>query len=122
MTLSHEELFQRYLHAGAFTRNADAVAALFTEDGVYEAPLVPLHFAGRDAIRVGVAALHRQPPPDGAVDLQRSAYVLHETADPDVFITEIDTVFDTGRTIALAQIFRVHGDQITRLRDYFHTP
>ena len=41
MALTHKEIFERYVYAGAITRNPDAIAAMFTEDGVYEAPLVP---------------------------------------------------------------------------------
>ena len=57
MALTHKEIFERYLYAGAITRNPDAIAAMFTEDGVYDAPLVPeghpLHrLVGRDAIRI----------------------------------------------------------------------
>jgi hypothetical protein len=31
--LTHKDIFDRYIYAGAITRNPDAVAALFTEDG-----------------------------------------------------------------------------------------
>lgn len=41
MTLTHKEIFERYMYAGAISRNPVAVAAMFTEDGVYEAPLIP---------------------------------------------------------------------------------
>jgi hypothetical protein len=69
VTLTHKEIFERYVHAGAISRNPDAVAALFTEDGVYEAPLVPdghrlpRRLAGRDAIQVGLSAFIRSRPP-----------------------------------------------------------
>ncbi|WP_045745312.1 nuclear transport factor 2 family protein [Actinoplanes rectilineatus] len=126
MTLSHEELFLRYLHAGAISRDPDAVAALFTEDGVYEAPLQSLRFTGRPAIRDGVAALHRRLTTAGILDAERSGYILHETLTPDVFIAEIDTVLThpdgPSTTVALTQIFRVHKSHITLLRDYFQTP
>jgi ketosteroid isomerase-like protein len=113
--ISHQELFQRYVQAGAISRDPDAVADLFTPDGVFEAPLVPLRLAGRDAIRAGIGGLQQAP---GEVDVARSRYVLHETADPDVFIAEIDPVVD-GRTVSLVQIFRVRDGRIARLRDYF---
>lgn len=132
MTLSHEELFRRYIAAGALGRDAEAYAGLFTEDGVYEAPLLPpghrlpRRLAGRDAIREGIVAYHREPGPDGTLNLERSAYVLHETADPDVFIVEIDTVFDTAAgqstTMPLVQIFRIRDGRIAMLRDYFQAP
>jgi ketosteroid isomerase-like protein len=117
------------MYAGAVTRNPDAIAAMFTEDGVYDAPLAPdghpLHrrLVGRDAIRAGISVYHQQPTYQDAVNLERSAFVLHDTADPDVFIAEIDVAFDEadGRrtTMSLVQIFRLRDGQIAMLRDYF---
>ncbi len=122
-----EEIFQRYVYAGAMSRDPDALAALFTEDGVYEAPLAapgdpfPRRLAGRDAIRAGVAAAYGRMPAagDDPVDPIRTAFTLHTTADPDVFIAEIDTTFMSDTTMALVQIFRVRDGLISHLRDYF---
>ena len=133
MGISHKEVFERYVYAGAITRNPDAIAAMFTEDGVFEAPLVPdghpvlpRRLVGRDAIRTGISVYHQNPVDWAAVDVERSGYVLHDTADPDVFIAEIDTVFHQaeGRvpTMSLVQIFRVRDGQIALLRDYFVAP
>lgn len=129
MDITHKEIFERYIHAGAITRDPDAIAAMFTEDGVLDAPLVPdghpLHrpLAGRDAIRAGTRVYHQQPAYPGTMNLERSAYVLHDTADPDVFIAEVDVAFDEadGRqtTMSLVQIFRLRDGQIAMLRDYF---
>lgn len=129
MGLIHKEIFERYLNAGAITRNPDAIAALFTEDGVYDAPLVPddhplRHLVGRDAIRAGTSTYHQRPTTDqGTMNLERSAYVLHDTSDPDVFMAEIDVAFDSadGRptTMSLLWIFRLRDGQIALLRDYF---
>jgi ketosteroid isomerase-like protein len=129
MALTHKEIFERYMYAGAITRNPDAIAAMFTEDGVYQSPLVPdshpLHrLVGRDAIRTGTSVYHQQPTSyPGTMNVERSAYVLHDTADPDVFIAEIDVAFDEadGRrtTMSLLQIFRLRDGQIAMLRDYF---
>jgi len=128
VALTHKETFERYLYAGAITRNPDAIAAMFTEDGVYDAPLVPdghplHHLVGRAAIRAGTSVYHQQPADQGAINLERSAYVLHDTTDPDVFIAEIDVAFDEadGRrtTMSLLQIFRLRDGQIAMLRDYF---
>ncbi len=53
------------MYAGAISRNPGAVAAMFTEYGVYEAPLIPdghrlpRRLAGRDAIRAGLSTSHR---------------------------------------------------------------
>ena len=128
MDLTHKEIFERYLYAGAITRNPDAIAAMFTEDGVYVAPLVPdghplQRLVGRDAIRAGTSVYHQQPAYQGTMNVERSAYVLHDTADPDVFIAEIDVAFDEadgGRTtMSLVWIFRLRDGQIAMLRDYF---
>jgi ketosteroid isomerase-like protein len=129
VALTHKEVFERYVYAGAITRNPDAIAAMFTEDGVYDAPLVadghPLHglLVGRDAIRTGIGVYHQQPTYQATMNLERSAYVLHDTPDPDVFIAEIDVAFDEPdgqRTrMSLVQIFRLRDGQIATLRDYF---
>ena len=128
MALTHQEVFERYVYAGAITRNPDAIATLFTEDGVYEAPLVPdghplRHLVGRDAIRTGTSAYHQQLANQGTINVERTAYVLHDTLDPDVFIAEIDVAFDEadGRatTMSLVYIFRLRDGQIAMLRDYF---
>jgi limonene-1,2-epoxide hydrolase len=129
VTLTHKEIFERYLHAGAISRDPDAQAAMFTEDGVYEAPLVPdghrlpRRLAGRSAIRDGISAFHREAATPGSVNAELSRLVLHATADPDVFITEIDAVLDhpggQRERVPLVQVFRVRDGRITMLRDYF---
>lgn len=51
-----------------------------------------------------------------------SGYQLHTTADPGVFIAEIDTVLSSPagtKTVSLVQIFRVRDGKIVLLRDYF---
>lgn len=120
---AHREIFQRYIYAGAISRDPAAVAALFTEDGVYETPLGGRRFAGRDAVRQGIAEVQEAAVNPGTMNAERSGHVLHETADPDVFVAEIDAAFDTedgGRvTMSLVQIFRLRDGQIARLRDYF---
>ncbi|MFD5466040.1 nuclear transport factor 2 family protein [Kitasatospora sp. NPDC127059] len=132
MSRTPQEIFQSYVYAGAMTRNADALAECFTEDGVFEAPLVPAGAAfprrleGREEIRSVMAAYYEQHRAKGdrPPNVEKSAYVLHTTADPDVFIAEIDTVFDgddgeEDRAVSLVQIVRVRDGRITRLRDYF---
>ena len=129
MSTNPQEIFERYIWAGAMTRNPDALAELFTPDGVFEAPLVPeghafpRRLAGRAEIRAGMAAYYeRSTDTGGTVNVVQSRYVLHATADPDVFIAEIDTVFDGAdgaTTMLLVQIFRVSEGKIALLRDYF---
>lgn len=120
------------MYAGAITRNVDAYADQFTEDGVYEAPLLPdghrlpRRLAGREAIRAGIGPFHEDSAFIGTIDVERSRYSLHETVDPDVFIVETDTVLDRpdGRsaTMSLVQIFHVRDGKIALLRDYFAAP
>jgi uncharacterized protein len=129
--VTHKQVFERYVYAGAITRDPDAIAALFDVHGVYESPLVddghPLRrLVGRDAIRAGTSVYYQRPVYQGAMNLERSAYVLHDTADPDVFVAEIDVAFDEadGRrtTTSLVQIFRLRDGLIAMLRDYFAEP
>ncbi len=78
---------------------------------------------GRDEIRSAMAAYYeRQVRGDRSPNLEKSGYVLHTTSDPDVFIAEIDTVFDGDGddvVVSLVQIFRIRDGKIARLRDYF---
>jgi len=128
---SSQQIYERYVWATAMTRNADAVAELFTDDGVIEAPLLaadrlfPARMQGREEIREKLAAYYvRAANPGRTVNPQASRYVLHNTVDPDVFIVEIDAVFDgpepgTNTTMSLVQIFRTRDGKIALMRDYF---
>jgi ketosteroid isomerase-like protein len=129
VTADPQEIYLRYLRASAFARDADALAELFTADGVLEAPLVPPGHQyprrpeGREQIREGMAACYQRPADsDQQVDIGKSGYVVHATADPSVFIVEIDTIL-TGpagtATMSLVQIFRLRDGMIALLRDYF---
>ncbi|GAA3035617.1 hypothetical protein GCM10020229_53740 [Kitasatospora albolonga] len=130
MSATPQEVFQRYVYAGAMTRDADALSELFTEDGVLEAPLLaegsafPRRTVGREAIRTALAEYYARPVGGPKTpNLEKSGYVLHLTADPDVFIAEIDTAFDgedgEEETVSLVQVFRLRDGKIARLRDYF---
>jgi ketosteroid isomerase-like protein len=126
--MNPKEIFERYLLAG-LTRDPAAQAALFTDDGVYEAPLlppdspVPSRLEGHEQLREGFATYHRAAAGGTMTpDPHRSGYVLHTTADPDVFIVEIDSLLTDGTdtvTMSLLQIFRLRDGKIARLRDYF---
>ncbi|MFF2045111.1 nuclear transport factor 2 family protein [Kitasatospora sp. NPDC058170] len=131
MSRTPQEIFQSYVHAGSLSRNADALAENFTEDGVIEMPLLsdgaafPRRLVGREEIRKAMAAYYARPA-EGArpPNLEKTGFVLHTTSDPDVFIAEIDTVFDGDGdaddvTVSLVQIFRIRDGRIARLRDYF---
>jgi len=128
---SSQEIYQRYVWATAMARNADAVAEMFTSDGIIEAPLLaadkifPQRMQGREEIRRKLAAYYlRSTNPGRTVNPTKSRYVLHQTTDPDVFIVEIDAVFDgpgpdVNTTMSLVQIFRVRDGEIATMRDYF---
>ncbi|MEO3871078.1 nuclear transport factor 2 family protein [Nonomuraea sp. B12E4] len=128
MPLTNQETYQRYVWAG-MTRDAAALAELFTEDGVLETPLLPAghsyprRMAGREEIRRAMTAYYeRSASDDRTVNVDRTRYILHATADPDVFIVEIDTAFDgpAGESgMSLVQIFRLRDGKIALLRDYF---
>ncbi|WP_433249460.1 nuclear transport factor 2 family protein [Streptosporangium sp. CA-135522] len=128
MPATAQEIFERYVWAG-MTRDAAALAEMFTVDGVLEAPLVPADHAfprrleGRTEIHRAIAAYYeRSTDTDRKVNVAESRYVLHATADPDVFIAEIDTALDgSGGTtrMSLVQIFRLRDGKIALLRDYF---
>ncbi len=128
--MTHKEFYQRYLYAGPISRDAAAVAELFTEDCVFEAPLVPSGHAlprrlvGRTAIRDGIRAYHDGFEVPGAVNFALSTYEVH-TVDPDMFVAETDTVFDLPdgqqTTLSFVQIFRLRNGKIAKLRDYFRT-
>lgn len=132
MDQTPQKIFENYVTAGAFRHDAAAVAELFTADGDYEAPLLPPGYPlprrmhGRAEIRDGMAAYHRAAAYQGTADPARSRLVLHDTADADVFIAELDTVLigpdGSSTTMSLVQIFRVRDGLIVSLRDYFTPP
>ncbi|WP_035844168.1 nuclear transport factor 2 family protein [Kitasatospora azatica] len=131
MPRTPQQIFESYIHAGPLSRDADALAEAFTEDGVFEAPFVPAdaefprRLVGREQIRSAMAAHYARGGKAGRTpNFAKSSFVLHTTTDPDVFIAEIDTVFDGDgdegdTTASLVQIFRIRDDRIARLRDYF---
>ena len=129
MSATPQEIFERYIWTGALTQNAAALAELFTADGVYEAPLIPAGHAfprrmeGREEIRKAMAAHYERPVrAERTPNTEKSRYVLHTTADPDVFIAEIDATLDGSAgttTLSQVQIFRLSDGKIALLRDYF---
>ncbi len=128
MSSTHQEIYHRYVWAG-MTRDASALAEMFTPDGVLESPLVPAassyprRLEGREEIRRAMAAHYERPVDTGrTVNVDETRYVVHATADPDVFIVEIDTVFESAEgqsRMSLVQIFRLRDGKIALLRDYF---
>jgi ketosteroid isomerase-like protein len=130
--MTHKEIFERYVYAGPISRDPDAFAAMFTEEGVFEAPLIPdghplpRTLAGRETIRAGIGAYQTHAAFQGTVNYERSAYALHDTEDADVFVAEIDAVLNEadGRqtTVSQVKIFRIRDGLIVSLRDYFTPP
>ena len=127
MPADHQQIFQRYVY-GVMTSDVDAVVAMFADDGVYELPLAPLdgdvprRIVGPQAIRDLRERLRDRAAADGKVNIEKSRYELHETADPDVFIAEVDTALDKGAVtemFSLLYIFRMRGEKIALLREYF---
>ncbi|MFI5844333.1 nuclear transport factor 2 family protein [Catenuloplanes sp. NPDC051500] len=119
MSAEAQQVFEEYVVAGAMLRDAEAVAALFAEDGVLEWPLQRVRFAGRDEIRAALSEFYALQPLLEA-DPERSRYELHASADPDTFFVEIDTAYPgSDEMTSMAQIFRVRDGAIVRLRDYF---
>lgn len=121
-----EQIFLRYV-AATMTRDADAVAAMFTADGIYEAPLArggsfPQRVEGREAIRTFVTRLHQRMGDDFAANTEQSRFVVHSTTDPDTFVAEVDAALERHGEIemmSLVYIFRMRDGQIALLRDYF---
>ena len=135
MAATPQEVYQRYLWA-TLTQNADAVAEMFTVDGVFQATFVPAgeafprYLEGREQIRGGLAEYYHRWAGDQqqaglaglTVNEEMSRSVVHTTADPDVFVVEIDTAFDSSdgtRIVSLLKIFRMRDGEIVLLRDYF---
>ncbi|WP_033346301.1 nuclear transport factor 2 family protein [Catenuloplanes japonicus] len=121
MSADAQQVFEQYVVAGAMLRDADAVAALFADDGVLEWPLQRVTFTGPGEIRHGLREFYAgQAEPTADADPVRSRYALHTTADPDTFVVEIDTAYDgIDDETPMVQIFRVRDGLIVRLRDYF---
>jgi ketosteroid isomerase-like protein len=125
---THQQIYERYVWAG-LTRDSDAQAELFTEDATFEAPFAPeggvfpRRVEGRDGLRTFFKELHeRTAKLDQKVDPNASRYVLHTTADPEVFIAEIDAAVEidgSATTMSLVQIFRLRDGRIAMMRDYF---
>lgn len=95
----------------------DGFADLFAEDGVFEYPFgvpgMPSVLEGREAIRRHVVESRRDIRSLLAIDDIVST--VHETADPNVVITESDIV---GTTLATGEPFRFRsGVSVVTVRD-----
>jgi ketosteroid isomerase-like protein len=104
--------------------SADALADLYTVDAIHEFPLTaprrPRRYLGREEIRAGYAAAWGA---SGARVNEIRNVVVHETADPEVIVSEqevVATVTADGRPFVLSflLVMQVRDGLIVHLRDY----
>jgi ketosteroid isomerase-like protein len=125
-TSTHHELYHRFEHARV-TGDARAQADMFAPDGVFEAPLspgdpFPRRTEGREAIYQMLTRYHARSAGDVQIRLDRSRRLIHATADPQLFVVEIDLrmqMADKEWDKSVVHFYRVHDGQIVLLRDYF---
>jgi uncharacterized protein len=114
------DVMQRLID-GVTGRDFAALADLYAEDTVVTLPHgipEPTRIEGREAIR-----RHFATAPDMPLRMRAENVVMHETADPEVVITEYDYVGEattTGRTFVSHNIIvmRVRDGEIVESRDY----
>jgi len=124
-TASPRQLFERVLRA-IQALEMDVYVDLFATDGTLELPFappgVPRRIEGREAIRAfiraGAERLRAAPP-----HWQFRSVVVHDTADPEVIVTEFEVHgLSSGRPYQFAnlQVMRVRQGEIVSLRDYWN--
>ena len=120
---SPRDVLHRY-HQAMLALSANALADLYAPDGIHEFPLTapgrPPRYNGREEIRAGYGAAWGASP--ARVDEIRDV-VVHETADPEVIVTEQEiaaTNTTTGQpfTLRFLLVMRVRDGLIVHLRDY----
>ncbi|MFC7619670.1 nuclear transport factor 2 family protein [Microlunatus sp. GCM10028923] len=106
------------------SKDLDAFADLFAEDGTHELPFappgVPAHLRGREPIRRYLTSITTTP-------LEITEFrdlVVHDTADPEVIIAEYEAagvVTATGRpySVRYVQLLRARDGEIVTWRDYW---
>ncbi|MEV0970007.1 nuclear transport factor 2 family protein [Microtetraspora glauca] len=129
-TAGPREIFERYLRAG-LTEDREAQAALFSDDAVIEFPFAPpgtpSRFQGREEIRAMLTSLGRGTAQAGMrLDQDKSVMTVHETADPEVIIAEIELHVDVETTddvlkVPYVQVWRVRDGRVVLFRDYWAT-
>ncbi|MCX4093709.1 nuclear transport factor 2 family protein [Nocardia sp. alder85J] len=127
MTRTPRELVEQMFHELP-ARDADAFAALFAPDGVFEIPFpipgMPTRLVGPDAIRDHL----RQRWSGGlaTVEVHGIHPQIHETADPEVIVVENEvdmTRPGAGRTRSrtAVNVVRVRDGRVLLFRDYMDT-
>jgi ketosteroid isomerase-like protein len=102
----------RRLIDGVTGRDFAPLADLYAEDTVVTHPHgipAPTRIEGREAVRKHFAA-----GPDIPLRMRAENVVMHETADPEVIVTEYDYV---GEATTTGRSFVSHNIVVTRVRD-----
>ena len=124
-TASPRDVFERVLRAIQDVQ-MDVYADLFAADATFELPFappgVPRRIEGREAIRAfiraGAERLRETPP-----QWQFRSIVVHETADPEVIVTEFEVhgvAAGDPYQFSNLQVMTVRGGEIAALRDYWN--
>ncbi|WP_433565238.1 nuclear transport factor 2 family protein [Nocardia sp. CA-151230] len=117
-----EQLFQSLP-----SRDADGFIARFDPEAVFEIPFLipgePTRIEGREAIREYLASRWSGMP---GLELHGIRPVIHETADPELYITEVDIdITRPGQPRAWVRssvnVIRVRNGLVTLFRDYMDT-
>jgi ketosteroid isomerase-like protein len=122
---SPRDVFERVLRAIQDVQ-MDVYADLFAADATLELPFappgVPRRIEGREAIgafiRAGAERLRAAPP-----HFQFRSIVVHETADPEVIVTEFEVhgvAAGDPYQFSNLQVMAVRNGEIASLRDYWN--
>src|SRR5262245_22607533 len=120
------EVFERVQRL-ILDRRFHEYADLFAEDATFELPFapagIPRRLEGRETIRAFFRVGTERAQSAGRRWEFRSV-VVHETADPEVIVTEFDVhgeLVATGEPYQFAnlQVMRVRNGEIASLRDYW---
>jgi ketosteroid isomerase-like protein len=126
-TTSPRAVFER-MQRLILERRFDAYADLFAGDGAIELPFappgVPRRVQGREEIRAFFRA-GTERVASAARRWEFRSVVVHETADPEVIVTEFEVhgqVTATGGPYQFSnlQVMTVRGGEIVSLRDYWN--
>jgi ketosteroid isomerase-like protein len=120
MPAGPQEVIRRLID-GITSRDFEALWNLYAEDVVVEIPYAipdPQRIEGRSAIREHFAGGVDMP-----IRMRAENIVVHETADPEVIVTEYDYVGEvttTGKSFVSRNIIvmRVRDGHIVESRDY----
>jgi ketosteroid isomerase-like protein len=124
---SPREVFQRVQRL-ILDRRFDEYADLFAEDATFELPFapagVPRRLEGRETIREFFRVGTERAGTAGR-RWEFHSVVVHETADPEVIVTEFEVLGELAATgepyrFANLQVLRVRDGAIASLRDYWN--